>query len=70
MKNKIALKKYLFLIFTLSIVFVFINVLINSIEYKKYMNNFNRVMNATISTIKNNYPSIDQSFGNPDVYAK
>ena len=58
MKNKIALKKYLFLIFTLSIVFVFINVLINSIEYKKYMNNFNRVMNATISTIKNNYPSI------------
>ena len=56
MKNKVELKKYLFIIGLTSLCSLFLFLIINYYEYHTYQSNFNRKINAIITIIKEKYP--------------
>ena len=56
MKNKVELKKYLFIIGLTSLCSLFLFLIINYYEYHTYQSNFNRKINAIITILKEKYP--------------
>lgn len=58
MKNKIHLKKYLFLTFFITILFLILSLIINIYEYHIYTSHFNDKIGSIITTVKEKYPDI------------
>lgn len=58
MKNKIHLKKYLFLTFFITILFLILSLIINIYEYHIYTCHFNDKISSIITTVKEKYPDI------------
>lgn len=58
MKNKVILKKYLLLATIISILLVFIFIILNIYEYKKYTLEYNKKVNSIIVKVKEEYPDI------------
>ena len=61
MKNKVKLKRYIFISLIISIIFVVLNILINIYEYKIYRNNINNNLESIISLIETKYPLITKN---------
>ena len=61
MKNKVKLKRYIFISLILSIIFIVLNILINIYEYKIYRNNINNNLESIISLIETKYPLITKN---------
>lgn len=61
MKNKVKLKRYIFISLILSIIFIVLNILISIHEYKIYRNNINNNLESIISLIETKYPSITKN---------
>ena len=59
MKNKIELKKCLFLIIVTAICFTLLTSFITYIQYKNYNKNYNLVLNNIVSIIKKDYPDLE-----------
>ena len=61
MKNKVKLKRYIFISLIISIIFIVLNILINIYEYKIYRNNINNNLESIISLIETKYPLITKN---------
>ena len=61
MKNKVKLKRYIFISLIISIIFIILNILINIYEYKIYRNNINNNLESIISLIETKYPLITKN---------
>ena len=61
MKNKVKLKRYIFISLIISIIFIVLNILINIYEYKIYRNNINNNLESIISLIETRYPLITKN---------
>lgn len=58
MKNKEYLKKELLIITLTSILYLILFIILNQLEYKQYMKNFNLKINAILTAINQEYPNI------------
>ena len=58
MNNKILLKKYLFLIISLSIIFIISFIFLNKYEYYKYKDSENNKINSIVVKVKEKYPNV------------
>ena len=61
MKNKVKLKKYIFISLILSIIFIIFNIIINIYEYNIYKTNINNKIGSIITLIEDKYPDITKN---------
>ena len=61
MKNKEYLKHYLLQSLIIITIFSLLLVIINTIEYNQYKQNFNYKINAILEKIEEKYPNFDQN---------
>ncbi len=61
MKNKVKLKKYIFISLILSIIFIIFNIIINVYEYNIFRNNINNKIGSIITLIEDKYPNITKN---------
>lgn len=58
MNNKTILKKYLFIIISLSIIFIISFIFLNKYEYDKYKKSENNKINSIVVKVKEKYPNV------------
>lgn len=61
MKNKVKLKKYIFISLIISTIFIIFNIIINICQYRVYTNNLNNKIGAIISTLQAKYPLLTKN---------
>ena len=61
MKNKVKLKKYIFISLIISTIFIAFNIIINICQYRVYTNNLNNKIGAIISTLEAKYPLLTKN---------